>query len=64
MRAKNIIYMEADWTRKDATIANKLEEYGRTGVPLYLLYNSEGDPIILPEILTEDILVNYLEDLS
>ena len=64
MKAKNIIYMEADWTRKDANIANKLEEYGRTGVPLYLLYNSEGDPIILPEILTEDILVNYLEDLS
>ena len=64
MRAKNIIYMEADWTRKDANIANKLEEYGRTGVPLYLLYDSEGNPIILPEILTEDILVNYLEDLS
>ena len=56
--------MEADWTRKDANIANKLEEYGRTGVPLYLLYNSDGVPIILPEILTEDILVNYLEDLS
>ena len=64
MKAKNIIYMEADWTRKDANIANKLEEYGRTGVPLYLLYNSDGVPIILPEILTEDILVNYLEDLS
>ena len=64
MKAKNIQYIEADWTRKDSVIAKKLEEYGRTGVPLYLLYPSEGEPIILPEILTEDILLSYLNELS
>ena len=63
MKAKNIQYIEADWTRKDSVIAKKLEEYGRTGVPLYLLYPSEGEPIILPEILTEDILLSYLNEL-
>ena len=41
-------------------IASKLEEFGRSGVPLYLLYPSKGKPIILPEILTEDILIKYL----
>ena len=39
-------------------------KFGRTGVPLYVLYPSEGEPIILPEILTEDILLRYLNELS
>ena len=61
---KNINYLEADWTRKDEKIATKLEEFGRTGVPLYLLYPSVGKPIILPEILTEDILFTYLSEVE
>jgi thiol:disulfide interchange protein DsbD len=64
IRKKNIKYIEADWTRKDSIIAKKLEEFGRTGVPLYLLYPSEGEPIILPEILTEDTLINYLNEIK
>ena len=64
IRKKNIKYIEADWTRKDSIIAKKLEEFGRTGVPLYLLYPSEGEPIILPEILTEDTLINYLSEIK
>jgi len=64
MEQKNIKYLEADWTRKDADIARKLEEYGRTGVPLYLLFPSDGDPIVLPEILTKDILLDYLNELT
>ncbi len=58
--SERINYLEADWTRKDEMIASKLEEFGRSGVPLYLLYPSKGKPIILPEILTEDILIKYL----
>ncbi|MDA9736142.1 protein-disulfide reductase DsbD family protein [Gammaproteobacteria bacterium] len=58
--SESINYLEADWTRKDEIIASKLEEFGRSGVPLYLLYPSKGKPIILPEILTEDILIKYL----
>ena len=60
---KNIKYMEADWTRKNEAIAQKLEEFGRSGVPLYLLYPPKGEPIILPEILTEDILLDYLNEI-
>ena len=45
-------------------LKKKLEEFGRSGVPLYLLYPSTGKPIILPEILTEDILLNYLNELG
>jgi thiol:disulfide interchange protein DsbD len=64
IKQKNIRYLEADWTRKNEAIAKKLEEFGRSGVPLYLLYPSTGEPIILPEILTEDILLNYLNELG
>ena len=61
---KNITYIEADWTRKDPIISSTLEQYGRTGLPLYLLFPSEGDPLILPEILTEDILLSYLTEVQ
>ena len=61
---KNIKYMEADWTRKNESIAKKLEEFGRSGVPLYLLYPPNGEPRILPEILTEDILLEYLNEVG
>ena len=64
IKRKNIKYIEADWTRKNEAIARKLEEFGRSGVPLYLLYPSKGDPIILPEILTEDILLKYLNEIG
>ena len=64
IKQKNIKYMEADWTRKNESIAKKLEEFGRSGVPLYLLYPPNGEPSILPEILTEDILLEYLNEIG
>ena len=64
LESKGIVYLKADWTRKDETIANKLAEYGRTGVPLYLLYSSKGIPVILPELLTEDMLLSYIETIK
>jgi thiol:disulfide interchange protein DsbD len=64
LKSKNIVYLKADWTRKDAVIADKLAEYGRTGVPLYLLFSPEGVPTILPELLTEDILLSYINEIK
>ena len=64
IKQRNIKYMEADWTRKNEAIAKKLEEFGRSGVPLYLLYPPNGEPSILPEILTEDILLEYLNEIG
>jgi thiol:disulfide interchange protein DsbD len=64
LREKNIVYLKADWTRKDQEIASILARYGRTGVPLYLLFPSEGDPIILPELLTENLLLDFLNKIN
>ncbi len=56
---RGIVYLEADWTRRDATIAAELERFGRSGVPLYLYYPASGNgPIILPQLLTPGILLD------
>jgi DsbC/DsbD-like thiol-disulfide interchange protein/cytochrome c biogenesis protein CcdA len=57
-----IVYLEADWTRRDATIAAELERFGRMGVPLYLYYpRAGGDPVILPQLLTPGIILDRLK---
>ena len=46
---------KADWTRRDDKIRSKLSEFGRAGVPLYLVYSPEApnDPEVLSELLTQ-----------
>ena len=50
--AKGITYLTGDWTRRNPEITRLLEKYGRSGVPLYLLYSGDGAPAVLPQILT------------
>ena len=57
-----VAYLKADWTKRDATIAADLASHGRAGVPLYLVYGlGGGDGVILPSILTPDIVVKAVE---
>lgn len=57
------VYLKADWTRKDAEIEAELAKHGRAGVPLYLVYGATGsDSVILPQILTEGLVVKALKD--
>jgi thiol:disulfide interchange protein/DsbC/DsbD-like thiol-disulfide interchange protein len=47
------VYLKADWTRRDARIAKALSDQGRSGVPLYLVYDVRGGaPVVLPQLLT------------
>jgi thiol:disulfide interchange protein DsbD len=57
------VYLKADWTNPDPRIAKALSEQGRSGVPLYLVYAAKGDaaPKILPQLLTEGLVVEALE---
>ena len=58
----NTLYLVGDWTRRDDAIAEELARHGRSGVPLYLLYPADGGaPRILPQILTEGLVVEALE---
>jgi thiol:disulfide interchange protein DsbD len=54
---------EADWSRRDEVIRRKLAEFGRAGVPLYLVYSPEAPtrPQILPELLTRKQVLAALE---
>jgi thiol:disulfide interchange protein len=50
---RRIAALKGDWTRRDPEITAFLQKFGRSGVPLYLLYDKAGRPTILPQILTE-----------
>ena len=61
MQATNALYLVADWTRRDDAITRELERHGRSGVPLYLLYTpGKPEPRILPQLLTEGVIVDAL----
>jgi thiol:disulfide interchange protein DsbD len=54
----------ADWTSRDNAITHELEKFGRAGVPLNLLYAPQGEPIILPAILTEYALIEAVDKIK
>ncbi len=53
--------LEADWTNYDPEITKALEHFGRSGVPLYVIYNKDGSTDVLPEILTPGLVVEALD---
>jgi thiol:disulfide interchange protein DsbD len=56
------VYLKADWTRRDAVIAEDLARFGRAGVPLYLVYPAGGgDPEVLPQLLTPDMVARAVK---
>jgi thiol:disulfide interchange protein/DsbC/DsbD-like thiol-disulfide interchange protein len=62
---KNIVPIKADWTNANPEITAALKRFGRVGVPLYVLYpaTDTANPIVLPELLTESILLDALKKL-
>ncbi|MBN1587535.1 MAG: thioredoxin family protein [Candidatus Omnitrophica bacterium] len=56
----------ADWTSRDAKITQALQRFGRSGVPLYVLYgrDPQAPPQILPEVLTPGIVLAALDSLE
>jgi thiol:disulfide interchange protein len=59
--AADVQYLKGDWTNEDPDITRLLESYGRSGVPLYLLFSDmQGQATVLPQILTEGIVLDAL----
>src|SRR5205807_334765 len=57
-----IIKLKADWTNGDPVITKLLQQFGRPGVPLYVLYRGKSEePIVFPELLTRSIILDKLE---
>ena len=64
--AQGIAYLVGDWTNGNPEITALLKAHGRVGVPLYLLYagGSDAKPVILPQLLTESIVLDRIAGLS
>lgn len=56
---KGITAMKGDWTNSDPAITAALKSFGRVGVPLAVYYppGKGSEPVVLPELLTEKIVL-------
>ncbi len=57
-----ITMLTADWTRRDPDVTALIERFGRAGVPLYVYFPSDGDPIVMPQLLTLSVLARTFEE--
>ncbi len=60
--ANNAVVLRCDWTNGDPLITAKLREFGRSGVPVYVVYSPHrtNSPQLLPEVLTRSAVVEAL----
>ncbi|OVE76102.1 hypothetical protein BVX98_06380 [bacterium F11] len=65
-REMKIDAFKADWTNKNDIITKALQKYGRSGVPVYVIYdpNDPLNPRLLPEVLTPRIVLDALEAIT
>ena len=63
MAEKGVTYLKGDWTNNDPAITDVLRQYETSGVPLYLMFPADPNAPaeVLPQILTEDIVLEALE---
>ncbi|MEO0435778.1 MAG: protein-disulfide reductase DsbD domain-containing protein [Pseudomonadota bacterium] len=59
-RQRDVVYMVADWTDYDPVIADFVESHGRSGIPLYVVYEGEESPKVLPQILRKQTVLSSL----
>lgn len=58
----DIVMLQGDWTNADPEISALLDEFNRSGVPLYLMYPAGGgEPEVLPQILTKAMVLRAME---
>jgi thiol:disulfide interchange protein len=62
LRETGTVAMKADWTSADARVTEALASFGRSGVPLYVVYPADParEPVVLPQLLTPDLVAEAL----
>lgn len=65
-KKRGVVLLKADWTNSDREIERALTEFGRNGVPLYVLYpgGRSAPPRLLPQILTPRAVLDELGKLG
>ena len=63
LHALNVLTVRADWTNRNPDITKLLSKFGRSGVPLYVIFppGRSSNPIVLPEVITSGIVLDALE---
>lgn len=64
--ALGVMPIKADWTNRNDEITQLLKKFGRSGVPLYVVFPAGklDEPIVLPEVITKEMLIEALEKSS
>lgn len=61
----SVTKIKADWTNADPAITKILKQFGRPGVPMYVLYpGNNAEPVLFPELLTQSYVLEKLETVS
>ena len=60
----DVVLVRADWTNRNPEITGLLRAFGRSGVPLYVIFPGGriDAPLVLPEVITPGILFEALEE--
>ncbi|MEQ8935709.1 MAG: thioredoxin family protein [Amphiplicatus sp.] len=62
--ASNTALMVADWTRRDPVITEALAAFGANGVPLYVYYPPQGEPVVLAQPLSSHAVIDAVSQSS
>ncbi len=52
MARRDVALLRADWTRRDPAITAALQRLGRSGVPVYVMYQQGRAPVVLSELIS------------
>jgi thiol:disulfide interchange protein len=64
LKENEILYLYADMTNDNEEASRLLKEHNRLGIPLYLLFDTSGQNKTLPQILTEELVLNEFQNLK
>ena len=60
----DVALVKADWTNRNPEITQLLQAFGRSGVPLYVIFSPRrlDHPLVLPEVITADLVTAKLDE--
>ncbi len=64
IKAHNVVPMIADWSDRNKTIADKLQQLNSNSIPVLAIYPPSADaaPIVLTDVLLKQTVVNAIKD--
>ena len=57
-----VVVMRGDYTEMKEEHTQFINSFNRAGVPLYVVYPGQGEPILLPETITAGIVNDAVSD--